>query len=179
MPYENVIYEVDGHVASITMNRPDKLNALSEGLVSDIVAAVEEASADNDVRAVILKAAGRAFSAGYDISPGAEPWDEGLGTKFLVVSGQHEPVAQDMEQSQAHRGPGARVLPGRRDGPGPVLRHRRCRRERHLRAARRAGHRIGAEPYVDLPGRAPVGQADDASPATPSMARRRNGLDWS
>ncbi len=84
MPYENVIYEVDGHVASITMNRPDKLNALSEGLVSDIVAAVEEASADNDVRAVILKAAGRAFSAGYDISPGAEPWDENLGTKFLA-----------------------------------------------------------------------------------------------
>ena len=84
MSYENVIYEKDGHVASITLNRPDKLNALSEGLVSDIVAAVEEASADNEVRAVILKAAGRAFSAGYDISPGAEPWDEDLGTKFLA-----------------------------------------------------------------------------------------------
>ena len=71
MPYENVLYETDGRVATITMNRPDKLNALSVGLIDDIVAAAEEAEADNEVRSIILKAAGRAFSAGYDISPGA------------------------------------------------------------------------------------------------------------
>ena len=71
MPYENVLYQTDGHVATITMNRPDKLNALSEGLIDDIVSAAEEAEADNNVRSIILKAAGRAFSAGYDISPGA------------------------------------------------------------------------------------------------------------
>ena len=71
MPYENVLYETDGRVATITMNRPDKLNALSEGLIDDIVAAAEEAEADREVRSIILKAAGRAFSAGYDISPGA------------------------------------------------------------------------------------------------------------
>ena len=71
MTYENVLYETDGRVATITMNRPDKLNALSEGLIDDIVAAAEEAEADREVRSIILKAAGRAFSAGYDISPGA------------------------------------------------------------------------------------------------------------
>ena len=71
MPYENVLYETDGRVATITMNRPDKLNALSTGLIDDIVAAAEEADDDNNVHSIILKAAGRAFSAGYDISPGA------------------------------------------------------------------------------------------------------------
>ena len=71
MTYENVLYETNGRVATITMNRPDKLNALSEGLIDDIVAAAEEAEADREVRSIILKAAGRAFSAGYDISPGA------------------------------------------------------------------------------------------------------------
>ena len=70
MPYENVLYETDGRIATITMNRPDKLNALSEGLISDIVSAAEEAEADRNVSSIILKAAGRAFSAGYDISPG-------------------------------------------------------------------------------------------------------------
>ncbi len=70
MPYENVLYEKDGRVATIIMNRPDKLNALSEGLIDDIVAAAEEAEADGEVRVIILKGAGRAFSAGYDITPG-------------------------------------------------------------------------------------------------------------
>ena len=59
MTYENVLYETDGRVATITMNRPDKLNALSEGLIDDIVAAAEEAEADREVRSIILKAAGR------------------------------------------------------------------------------------------------------------------------
>ena len=48
MPYENVLYETDGRVATITMNRPDKLNALSEGLIDDIVSAAEEAEADHE-----------------------------------------------------------------------------------------------------------------------------------
>lgn len=72
MPYENVIYDKSGHIATITMNRPDKLNALSIGLIDDIVGAAEEAEADKEVRVVILKAAGRAFSAGYDITPGQD-----------------------------------------------------------------------------------------------------------
>ena len=70
MPYQNILYDKDDHIATITMNRPDKLNALSVELVGEIVAAAEEAEADDDVRVVILKGAGRAFSAGYDVGPG-------------------------------------------------------------------------------------------------------------
>ena len=84
MPYENVIYDKSGHIATITMNRPDKLNALSIGLIDDIVAAAEEAEADKEVRVVILKAAGRAFSAGYDITPGQDnDKDEDLYDRLL------------------------------------------------------------------------------------------------
>ena len=70
MLYNNVLYQKDGHIATIIMNRPEKLNALSGALIDDIVAAAEEAETDNDVSVIILKGAGRAFSAGYDITPG-------------------------------------------------------------------------------------------------------------
>ncbi|MFQ5934063.1 MAG: enoyl-CoA hydratase-related protein [Dehalococcoidia bacterium] len=86
MSYENVIYEKDGRLATMTMNRPDKLNALSAGLIGDIVAAAEEAADDEEVRVIILKAAGRAFSAGYDITPGQEDEREpDLAEKFLQL----------------------------------------------------------------------------------------------
>lgn len=84
MSYENVIYDKSGHIATITMNRPDKLNALSIGLIDDIVGAADEAEADKEVRVVILKAAGRAFSAGYDITPGQDKdKDEDLYDRLL------------------------------------------------------------------------------------------------
>lgn len=69
MAYEFVLYEKTGRVAKITLNRPEALNALSDGLVRDIHLALDEADQDSEVRSVILAGAGRAFSAGYDIKP--------------------------------------------------------------------------------------------------------------
>jgi enoyl-CoA hydratase len=82
MAYENVLYEKDGKIATVTMNRPDKLNALSAGLIDDIVDAAEEAAGDNDVSVVILRGAGRAWSAGYDITP-REGSKEDLASNLL------------------------------------------------------------------------------------------------
>jgi enoyl-CoA hydratase len=75
MDYENILYEKDGRIARVTLNRPDALNALSVGHQEDIVSAMKDAGEDDDIRVVILKAAGRAFSAGGDIQrrPGEEP----------------------------------------------------------------------------------------------------------
>jgi enoyl-CoA hydratase len=69
--YENVLVETgsDG-VATITLNRPEKLNALSEGLRADLEAALRELSPGDAVRVIRIKAAGRAFCAGYDLTPG-------------------------------------------------------------------------------------------------------------
>ncbi|MDM7923561.1 MAG: enoyl-CoA hydratase/isomerase family protein, partial [Pyrinomonadaceae bacterium] len=66
MSFETVIYEFDGAVATIRMNRPDALNALSLQLGKDLKAAVERAIADG-ARAAILTGEGRAFCAGGDL----------------------------------------------------------------------------------------------------------------
>ena len=66
--YENVLYEREGPVVTITLNRPERLNAISPGLEDDLHAALDEADADPDVRSIILTGAGRAFSSGYDMS---------------------------------------------------------------------------------------------------------------
>jgi enoyl-CoA hydratase len=69
MNYQNIVYEKDGPVAYVTLNRPDKLNALSDDLQLEVRHALEDAGwEDEDIRVIVLKAAGRAFSAGFDIA---------------------------------------------------------------------------------------------------------------
>lgn len=68
MPYEMLLYSVADRIATITVNRPDKLNALSTALIGELGAAIDEAVADDAVGGVILTGAGRAFIAGADIS---------------------------------------------------------------------------------------------------------------
>ena len=70
MPYEFLLYEKAGPVVTITLNRPEQLNALSRPLEGELHAALDEADADEGVRAIVLTGAGRAFSSGYDISRG-------------------------------------------------------------------------------------------------------------
>ena len=68
--YENLLYEKQRNGLLITLNRPEALNALSQGLRDEIDAALEEARQDPEIRAVVLTGAGRAFSAGADIGGG-------------------------------------------------------------------------------------------------------------
>ena len=67
MPDSLVLLETDHRVATITLNRPEKLNALNGGLYGELDAALERADADEDVRAVVLAGKGRCFSVGADI----------------------------------------------------------------------------------------------------------------
>ncbi len=69
MAFQNIIYERRDAIAYLTLNRPDKLNALNSGLVSDLQEALDVVEADPDVRVAIITGAGRAFSAGFDINP--------------------------------------------------------------------------------------------------------------
>ncbi len=68
MEYETILYEKDTNIAHITLNRPKKLNAVSPELVRDWEAAMREAEEDDDIKVIIFKGAGRAFSAGADLS---------------------------------------------------------------------------------------------------------------
>ena len=69
MDYKVIIYEVERGRARITLNRPEKLNALSIQVQEELNHALWEADNDNRVHTVILRGAGRAFSAGYDLTP--------------------------------------------------------------------------------------------------------------
>jgi len=68
MAYETILYETSGPVATITLNRPQALNAINPQMTAELHAALDAADADPTVRAIILTGAGRAFSAGYDIA---------------------------------------------------------------------------------------------------------------
>lgn len=68
MSYEFLTFAVADRIATITVNRPDKLNALNDATIKELGVAIDEARARNDVGAVILTGAGRAFVAGADIS---------------------------------------------------------------------------------------------------------------
>ncbi len=75
MAYKCIIYEKDKpfpKVATITLNRPEKLNALSRPLLAEFEEALADVGKDDNIRVVIIKGAGRAFSAGYDLAPPPE-----------------------------------------------------------------------------------------------------------
>ena len=78
-PTEPVLLVEDiGHVRRLTMNRPKALNALNHDLTDAMSDALREAEADEHVRVIVLRGAGRAFCAGYDLTEDA---DEGNSTR--------------------------------------------------------------------------------------------------
>jgi enoyl-CoA hydratase/carnithine racemase len=70
MTYETVLYEVSDGVAAVTLNRPDRMNAWTAQLGAELGDAMATADEDDDVRAVVVTGAGRAFCAGADLSGG-------------------------------------------------------------------------------------------------------------
>ncbi|WP_317056369.1 enoyl-CoA hydratase [Roseovarius rhodophyticola] len=72
MAYETIIVEVEDHVAKITLNRPDALNALNSQLLSELVDALQDAQGNDKVRCIVLTGSDKAFAAGADIKMMAE-----------------------------------------------------------------------------------------------------------
>ena len=72
MTFEHITYEVDGRIAAITLNRPERLNAIARGMPQEIREAVEKANDDNEVHCIVVTGAGRSFCAGYDLIEFAE-----------------------------------------------------------------------------------------------------------
>jgi enoyl-CoA hydratase/carnithine racemase len=70
--YTSIDYAVDGAIATITLARPDQLNAFTYPMIDEVLDAIDRVDADDAVRAVIFTGAGRAFSAGTDLSDGAQ-----------------------------------------------------------------------------------------------------------
>ncbi len=75
MAYEEIDVTVDEGIMTITLNRPDKLNAFTNTMRAELISAFDEADANDDVRAVIVTGEGRAFCAGADLSSGGATFD--------------------------------------------------------------------------------------------------------
>jgi enoyl-CoA hydratase/carnithine racemase len=75
MAYETILYDVSEQILTITLNRPDKLNAFNATMQKEMIDAFDRADKDDDIRAIIVTGAGRGFCAGADLSSGADTFD--------------------------------------------------------------------------------------------------------
>lgn len=83
MSYEQILYHVDGAVATITLHRPERLNAFTERMNGEVIDALDRAEADDAVRAVIFTGSGRAYCAGADLAAGGETF-AAAGERFAM-----------------------------------------------------------------------------------------------
>lgn len=75
MDYETIIYDVEDNILTLTLNRPDKLNAFNVDMMNEMIDAFDKADADDDVKAIIVTGAGRGFCAGADLARGGDTFD--------------------------------------------------------------------------------------------------------
>lgn len=90
--YEQIDYRVEDRVLTLTLNRPDKLNAFTVTMMNELIDAFDRSDADDDVRAVVVTGAGRGFCAGADLSAGGSTFD---GRAQAGDDGAGPPVRRD------------------------------------------------------------------------------------
>jgi len=88
--YDNILLERDGPLTWITLNRPDKLNAMSKALLAELSAALSALTGDDGTRVLAIRGAGRAFSAGYDIERTEEAHEVDIVDDYLTHAGYLE-----------------------------------------------------------------------------------------
>ena len=116
--FETIETAVEDGILTITLNRPDRLNAFTPGMMQDLIAAFDMADADDAVRAVIVTGSGRAFCAGADLGTGGDTFDYAKRADLLDLG---SPIRDDGSVDWSH--------PGVRDGGGrAVLRIFNCRK---------------------------------------------------
>ena len=85
--FSQILYDVSDQIATITLNRPDKMNAFTGTMMNEVLTALDVTDTDDDVRAVIFTGAGeRAFCAGADLSAGGETFSRG-GSDVQTAAG--------------------------------------------------------------------------------------------
>jgi enoyl-CoA hydratase len=80
MVYETLLYDVDGSIATVTLNRPERLNTIVPPMPEEFEHAIRTATEDMSVKVIIVRGAGRAFSGGYDFGGGFDHWDDWITT---------------------------------------------------------------------------------------------------
>ena len=119
MTYETILYSVKNRVLTLTLNRPDQLNAFTVTMANELIDAIERAGADDDVRAIIVTGSGKAFCAGMDLSVHGNAFglDEGLRPTLQDVAENGD----DPEIIRSVRDTGGRVTLAMYDCPKPII----------------------------------------------------------
>jgi len=99
MSYETILLDIADGVATLTLNRPERMNAFTDQMAREMIAAFDETDANDDVRAVIVTGAGRAFCAGADLGSGGATFDY---EKRLAARG----VKEEFDAERARDGGG-------------------------------------------------------------------------
>src|SRR5258706_12972462 len=92
MSYDHIKYQLDGTILTITLNRPEKLNAYTATMGRELEDAFNRADKDDAVRVIIVTGAGRGFCAGADISGGANAFDTKSGKTKMFAASRSEAV---------------------------------------------------------------------------------------
>jgi len=93
--FETLLYDVEDGIATITLNRPDRLNAFTPKMMLDMIAAFDATDADDAVKAVIVTGAGRGFCAGADLGAGGGTFDQGAREAERRAAGDAGDVTRD------------------------------------------------------------------------------------
>jgi enoyl-CoA hydratase len=103
MTYQTLLYDTAGPIATITLNRPERLNTIVPPMPDEFEAAIRAATADSRIKVIVLRGAGRSFCAGYDFGGGFHHWDEMLTTdgrwdpgKDFIGAGAYGPTQKFM-----------------------------------------------------------------------------------
>jgi enoyl-CoA hydratase len=103
MTYETLLYKADDNIATITLNRPERLNTIVPPMPEEFEAAIGAAVNDPAVKVIVVRGAGRSFCAGYDFGGGFHHWDEQMTTdgkwdpgKDFVATGSYGPTQRFM-----------------------------------------------------------------------------------
>ena len=102
MAYECIRYEVADHVATLTLARPEKMNAINGAMVREMIAALQAADGDDEVRAVIVTGEGRAFCAGADLSRGTESFVAPGSESLVGPDGKPNYASEAMREIGGH-----------------------------------------------------------------------------
>src|SRR3989441_6879538 len=118
MGYENILFESEGGIARMTLNRPERLNSFNDAMHTEVRDALARVKADTSLRVLLLTGSGRAFCAGQDlgdraVAPGAEPVDLGASIERnyrpLVLALRHLPLPVVCAVNGVAAGAGANI----------------------------------------------------------------------
>ncbi|MYE03003.1 MAG: hypothetical protein F4Y03_17340, partial [Alphaproteobacteria bacterium] len=116
-----VLYEERGPVAIVSLNRPERLNTLTEEMVEGVAGAIDRAAASAPVRAVVLRGEGRAFTAGYDLEATGASLESGWSQPYDAPRPELRPGAWDPVRDYRSMGRNVERFMKIWDCPKPVL----------------------------------------------------------